>query len=303
MSGNLFTLPKATPLDNGAVVPGGKLTFTQSGTTTPQNTYQDVDLATPHTNPVVADAEGVFAPIYFDPSFGNYRVKLTDSDDVLIWQVDGIPASQSGQSLELEAAAPYIQWRESDAAANNKVWRLYVNSEQFKVQLGNDDEDTFADIVTIDRTANTADSVALVADALTLGGDDLVTETAGTFSSAVTGGSGGANSTFQYEVRNNICTIYSPDGNVVTSTTTALTLPNLPAAIRPDTVVRVPSLVADGNVSPTGGMELGLAQIAAAGDTITFLMGSPLSATGFNSGGGGEVKGLPAGWFITYPLT
>ena len=69
MAGNLFVLPKQVPIDAGVVLPGSKLTFTQTGTTTPQNTYTDVDLTTPHSNPVVADSDGVFAAIYFDPSF------------------------------------------------------------------------------------------------------------------------------------------------------------------------------------------------------------------------------------------
>jgi len=84
---NIFYLPRAQSL------PGAKLTFTISGTTTPQNTYQDVDLTTPHANPVVADASGYFAPIYLDPSLPNYRMKLTTSADVLIVQYDDILAT------------------------------------------------------------------------------------------------------------------------------------------------------------------------------------------------------------------
>ncbi len=48
------------------ISPGAKLFFYETGTTTPQNTYSQSDLAIGHvnTNPVVADANGLFGPIY-----------------------------------------------------------------------------------------------------------------------------------------------------------------------------------------------------------------------------------------------
>jgi len=147
MAGNLFVLPKQIPIDSGVVVPGAKATFSQTGTSTLQNTFTDIALTTPHANPVVADSDGVFAPIYFDPSFVDYRLKLTDANDVLIYQVDDVPASQSGQSLTLKAAAPFIDLIESDAAVNNGVWRIGVNSEQLTLQLGNDALSIFNDLI------------------------------------------------------------------------------------------------------------------------------------------------------------
>jgi len=160
MAGNLFQFPKSIAWDAGSVEGGAKLTFTATGTTTAQNTFTDLALTVAHANPVVADSEGVFAPIYLDPTLPDYRLKYTDSADVLIYQVDDVPASQSGQSLTLNAAAPFIDLIESDAAVNNTTWRLQVNSEQFLFRLGNDALSSFADIVTFDRTANTVDAVA-----------------------------------------------------------------------------------------------------------------------------------------------
>lgn len=64
--------------------PGAKLYFYASGTSTPQDTYQDIDLTTAHANPVVADAEGYFDPIYLDPALPNYRYTLTDADDAVL---------------------------------------------------------------------------------------------------------------------------------------------------------------------------------------------------------------------------
>lgn len=161
MAGNLFVLPKQVPIDSGVVVPGAKATFTKTGTTTLQDTFTDIALTVAHANPVVADSNGVFDEIFFNQSFVDYRLKLTDANDVLIYQVDDVPASQSGQTLTLNSAAPFIDLIESDAAANNTTWRIGVNSEQLTIQLVNDALSSFANVLTIDRTANTIDRIAL----------------------------------------------------------------------------------------------------------------------------------------------
>jgi hypothetical protein len=66
---------------------GAKLYFFEVGTTTPKTTYQDADETTPHANPVVADANGVFAPIYFT---GPYKIRMDDADDVVINTADNV---------------------------------------------------------------------------------------------------------------------------------------------------------------------------------------------------------------------
>lgn len=93
----LFMLPKAVPFtSDGLVIPGAKLYFYASGTTTPLTVYNDSDLAGGHEHavPVVADSAGRFAPIYIPT--GAYKVKLTDAADVEIYTVDeldtGLPA-------------------------------------------------------------------------------------------------------------------------------------------------------------------------------------------------------------------
>jgi len=161
MAGNLFNFPRAIAFDVGVVQPGAKITFTATGTTNLQNTYTDIALTVASTNPVIANSEGLFAKIYLDPTLPDYRVKYTDSSDVLIYQVDDVPASQAGQSLTLNDTAPFIDLIESDAAVNNTSWRIQVNSEQFKIQVANDALAAFTDILTVDRTANTVDAIAL----------------------------------------------------------------------------------------------------------------------------------------------
>ena len=67
-------------LGNGLV--GAKLYFYEVGTTTPKDTYQDYDLATPNTNPVVTDANGFTPPVFL--AADGYKIVATDADDVAL---------------------------------------------------------------------------------------------------------------------------------------------------------------------------------------------------------------------------
>lgn len=82
------------PTNDGAVVPGGKLTFSRTGTSTAQNTYNVSTLGggNENSNPVVLNAEGYLdTKVYGDPTTGfKYRVTFTDANDVQIWQVDDV---------------------------------------------------------------------------------------------------------------------------------------------------------------------------------------------------------------------
>lgn len=82
------------PTNDGAVVPGGKLTFSRTGTSTLQDTFTDSSL-TPgneNSNPVVLNPEGYLdTKVYGDPTTGfKYRIKFTDANDVQIWQHDDV---------------------------------------------------------------------------------------------------------------------------------------------------------------------------------------------------------------------
>ena len=85
MAGKLFTLPQQVLLDNSGTVPsllpGAKAYFWINGTSTPQDTYTDSLLTTAHSNPVVADGDGQFPPIYLDNS-KRYKVTFKDANDV-----------------------------------------------------------------------------------------------------------------------------------------------------------------------------------------------------------------------------
>lgn len=97
VNGGRFVLPYQTVIDaNGVPIPGAQLFFYASGTSTPINTYSDGALTVPNTNPVVANAAGVFPSIFMSPVY--YKVVLTDSLGDQIWTADPVFSSGSGQS-------------------------------------------------------------------------------------------------------------------------------------------------------------------------------------------------------------
>ncbi len=65
----------------------GKLFFFESGTTTPKDTFADINETILNTNPVILSGEGRQPNIFFT---GSARGILTDSDDVQIEERDPI---------------------------------------------------------------------------------------------------------------------------------------------------------------------------------------------------------------------
>lgn len=218
----LFTLPQQIPLRTGVVLPGAKLHFSQTGTSTPQNTYQDIDLTTPHANPVIADANGVFPPIYLDASLPDYRVTLTDASDVQLFQIDDVPSGQdSGRGYRLASESPELIFEETDASANNKKWKIAVSSERFSISLLNDAESVETEVLAITRVGTALDSFEA-------GGS-------GTFQGTFTGFSDPAPVvTCKYVRLGNLVHILVPD-RVATSNATTFTMTGIPSAIRPGT--------------------------------------------------------------------
>jgi hypothetical protein len=150
-------------------LPGAKLYFRQSGSSTPQNVYQDIALTVPHANPVVADGAGAFPAIYLDPSLPSYRVILTDSAGVTQpgYPIDDYPSNQNaGQTFRLKATAPELIFEETDAAAGNQKWRLRVNAQQLTIDLLNDAESVATTIATFTRSGTTISAVNFAADVL-----------------------------------------------------------------------------------------------------------------------------------------
>lgn len=93
-TGTRFVLPfyQVVADSTGAPVPGALLFFYASMTSTRQNTYADIGLTTPNTNPVQANASGVFPNIFLTSAA--YKVVLTDDMGNQIWTAD--PVSGDG---------------------------------------------------------------------------------------------------------------------------------------------------------------------------------------------------------------
>lgn len=89
--GTLAPSPWFTGLDdNGYPVTGGRLFTYQAGTSFPAATWTDVDLAVPHTNPIILDGGGR-ATIYLSPT-ASYKFTMKDADGNTIRSQDNIGA-------------------------------------------------------------------------------------------------------------------------------------------------------------------------------------------------------------------
>lgn len=95
--------------DTLKTLPGALLYFYENGTSTPKVVYQDIALATPHANPVVASSAGSFAPIFLS---GTYRVELKSAAGVTQsgWPVDNVGGEETqGQFDDWSSITSYFE--------------------------------------------------------------------------------------------------------------------------------------------------------------------------------------------------
>lgn len=88
---------------NGLPRAGAKAYTYQTGTTTPLTTYSDSALVTPHANPVVADSEGIWPPVYV-PTTTDVKVTFKTSADVTLRTVDPVPVTAAVAALTVDTA-------------------------------------------------------------------------------------------------------------------------------------------------------------------------------------------------------
>jgi hypothetical protein len=93
-------------LDNdGDPISGGKLNFYDQAGTSRKDTFSDQALTSANANPVVADANGWFGPIYMETD-AQYTVVFTDASDVTIWSQNGVRSAHiSGQGMISDSSA------------------------------------------------------------------------------------------------------------------------------------------------------------------------------------------------------
>lgn len=291
---SLFYLPKIVGL------PGAKLYFYRTGTTTPQNTYTDEDLDVASTNPVVADANGIFAPIYLDPTLPSYRVRYTTSADVLIYQVDDVPSNQSLQQLiRLESTAPSVLLYDTDGTVNQRKFRIAVNGGFFSIALLNDAENSVNTLLSIEtgvlpRLVLSTDTT--VDDGLTE--YSLVRDEASSYTGTLTGMASDPTGAVLYALHGSTVTLNirpADQGFTGTSDATSMTITGMPVGIRPQRTQTLPfPWVVNNGSAVNSGVNV---QIGTDG-VITFLING--SATGFTSSG---TKSTGAGGTVTYLLS
>lgn len=289
----LFNLPRVTS------TPGAKLYFYRTNTTTPQAVYTDEALDVAHSQPVTADASGLFAPIYLDPTLPAYRVRLTTAADVLAYQTDDVPSNQNtSTSQRVESTAPSIILYDTDGTVNQRKFRIQVSGGLFAIALLNDAESSANNLLSIEtgvfpRLVLSTDTT--VDDGLNE--YSLVRDEADSYTGTLTGMASDPTSAVLYALHGSQVTLYIPsasDGFTGTSDATSMTITGMPADLWPQRTQTLPiaSLIDSGNYIGDG--ENVSASISTAG-VITFLING--SATGFTASG---TKSTGPGCTITY---
>jgi hypothetical protein len=123
-------------------LPGAKLYFYVSGTTTAATTYQNVGLTTAHANPVVADTGGLFPAIWLNSAV-TYDVTLKNAAGATQWSVVGINDTTNILYLDSVAttepySAVYVSFREPSGIVKGYVG--YPNSSSNALALGSNED-------------------------------------------------------------------------------------------------------------------------------------------------------------------
>jgi len=90
MAAELHVTPSRATDADGLNLSGAKWFFYQTGTTTPQSVFTTSALSVAHTNPVVADSGGKFAPIYFNAALAYRGILKTADEATVIYDIDPI---------------------------------------------------------------------------------------------------------------------------------------------------------------------------------------------------------------------
>ena len=130
----LFTADRFTPIDgNGHVYAGAQLFFYQTGTTTLQTVYADSGATTPLSNPVVADANGLFPAIYLSNVLA-YKTVLQTSGGATLRTTDPIAAAAGSSTtftpqgrLTLASGSPVMTGNQ--AAATSIIYTPYIGNQ------------------------------------------------------------------------------------------------------------------------------------------------------------------------------
>lgn len=168
----LLPPPKFRAVDgDGNPLVGGKLYTYTAGTTTPKNSYTSYTMGTANTNPVILDSRGE-ADVWLD---GAYKVRLLDSDDTLVWEVDDVRDLTSSQTFTnatlagtLTVSSTAVTWSGNPTHSGNHTFTSNVTING-NTTLGNAATDT----LTVNADATFADDLTVTGNT-TLNGNTVV---------------------------------------------------------------------------------------------------------------------------------
>ena len=94
-TGTLAPIARYQAFDsNGNPVSGAKLYTFEAGTSTPAETWSNVELTSSNANPLIASSTGLFGPIFLETGH-SYKFVLNNASDVLLWSQDNVTATPS----------------------------------------------------------------------------------------------------------------------------------------------------------------------------------------------------------------
>jgi hypothetical protein len=112
------------------------------------------------------DADGVGAAAMTIDRTGTVVDSITFPSEVICTK----EGATLGSGLMISNAVPILTFNETDAAANNRRWRIAVATEQMLVSVRSDADNSGLNFIVVDRTANVVDSIAITATATSFSG-------------------------------------------------------------------------------------------------------------------------------------
>lgn len=107
MTVQLLQLPRPLAVDaNGQPRSGAKLYVYKAQASIPAPVYQDAALTILHASPIRANTDGLFPPIYPDPSIGDLKINITTFDDLQVadYPIDNIPTQISSAAIAFHSS-------------------------------------------------------------------------------------------------------------------------------------------------------------------------------------------------------
>jgi hypothetical protein len=137
---SLVTLPRSSAYgQNVKPSDGAKLYFYEVGTTKLKTVYSDKAETIPLSNPVIADARGVFAATYIS---GLYKNALYDKNDTLVWTEDNL----QGRSGDWISQGEFDSTTNSgDYPSSGNQGDLYLVTEEFDLNSTSGSHTLFVD--------------------------------------------------------------------------------------------------------------------------------------------------------------